>query len=154
MKAYVKYIFNSTNELARKTGVPRSDEKVSEKSDKETKIDQVRAFLRSKHFGCQTENVKELLTVLMEVPANTFGNHKGEVFPVGVMVQTTHQKPRLVVSLGNGQYFDPYRTSGGSPRRYYNQSNVTLGYVKKEAVEAFVTKHSDALKTWLPLIVL
>ena len=138
------YFFNNTNKYVREHSVKGEDSAVSK----------LRALFahNPQLMGCQTGNTARLLEVYLGVPAGTFKVAEGRShLPAGIFARTTHQRPRLVLSIGNGEFID---SGTGTQLRAYRPGQYTLDFVHKDEVVAFCKKHSDIIDRRVPVVIL
>lgn len=142
-KKVPEYFFNQTNKYVRETSHEGSKEDIPNKLK--------RMFaMHGDVFGCQTKNVKNLLTIYYDLPKNFFGKSAKAGLPVGVFAKTTHSKPRLVLSIGGGLFIDPEITGD----RPYRTDQLTLDFVHKAEVIAFCEKNAQRIDERIPVTIL
>lgn len=146
-KRIFTHLFNTTNKFVRETlgETPKEPEKVAA----------VKAFFTKHDFGCQTNNAARLVELYLGVPLNSFHTKQNSnryvhmVAPAGTVLRTNHARPRFIVSLGGGSFFDP---GVSAQRQNYREDQVKVEHINKEDLTAFLNKHGDLLLTFLPIV--
>lgn len=141
------FLFGKTNEYVRKSTAEVPEEK-------KVKIAKILDVINAGTFGCQTSAARKLAAALLDVPTTYFAQRI--VLPEYVLVLTTHKTPRFVMSRGRegnhaGDMMVDFKVSKGERR--YQLSQVTVDFVKKDAVRAWVEANYDAIVGLLPTIV-
>jgi hypothetical protein len=157
-KRIFTFLFNTTNKYIRE--IKGEAPEVKKKTKEDPRVAQVTEYLKTHNFGCQHRNVVGFVEVYLDLPIGSLkavagrNPYRAEVpykAPAGVMFKTAHARPRIVVSLGGGRYFDPHTLNHQND---LTESRLLFEFIHKSEVEAFLTKHGETLLQHLPILLI